>query len=116
MDKIDVLKQVVTDPDYQSKQELFNKSSPQAQSVQEEKAQALNKLAAFKKSAEVLKNIKSRLGKDKSVKTYLVNELNKSGGEIGEFLAQGVTGELGSTQKEIKASTQAVIEQKQAEQ
>ena len=28
MDKIDVLRQVVTDPDYQSKQELFDKSSP----------------------------------------------------------------------------------------
>ena len=48
----------------------------------------MNKLAAFKQSAEVLSKIKSRLGKgDQSMKDYLIHELKKSGSEVGEFLA-----------------------------
>ena len=78
MGKIDVLKQVVTDPDYVGKQQFFNKSSPKPLSVQEQKAQALNKLAAFKKSADVLTQIKSRLGKDEQMKNYLVKELSQT--------------------------------------
>ena len=35
MDKIGVLKQVVTNPNYTSKQELFGKTSPLPQSVNE---------------------------------------------------------------------------------
>ena len=118
MDKIGVLKQVVTNPNYTSKQELFGKSSPQPQSINEQKEQALNKLAAFKKSAEVLSKIKSRLGKgDQSMKDYLIHELKKSGSEVGEFLAQEVNGgkTTGSQKSDIKARSQAFLERKQQE-
>ena len=85
---------------------------------EEQKEQALNKLAAFKKSAEVLSKIKSRLGKgDQSMKDYLIHELKKSGSEVGEFLAQEVKGgkATGSQKSDIKARSQAFLEHKQQE-
>ena len=91
MDEIDVLRQVVTDPDYVGKREIFGNVSPTPMSVQEQKAQAMNKLAAFKKSADILSQIKNRLGKDDSLKAYLVNQLENSGSELGEFYAQEMT-------------------------
>ena len=49
------------------------------------------------------------------MKTYLVSELTKSGSDVGELLEQGVNGELGNTQKDIKAQAEAILKRKQAE-
>ena len=47
----------------------------------------MQKLAAYNKSADILKMIKTRMGNDESLKHYLVNELEKSGSEIAGFMA-----------------------------
>ena len=52
------MKQVVTDPNYVAGKHLVSNREP---SIQEQKAQALDKLAAYNKSSDILKLIKSRL-------------------------------------------------------
>lgn len=97
MNKIDVLKQVVNDPDYVGKKELFDSVSPQKMSVQEQKAQALNKLAAVRRSTDILKTIQSKLGKDDSLKKYLIDSLSRSGSDVGEFYAQEIASSSSKT-------------------
>ena len=65
----------------------------------------------------MLEKIKNRLGKDKSIEAYLVSELTKSGSDVGELLAKGVTGQLAgtTTQKDITGDSLAMLERKQME-
>ena len=74
----DMLKQLLNEPDY-------------ASSVAEQKAQALSRLAAYTKSAEILKLIKGRIGENNDdVRRYMVNELSKTGGDLAEFMASEI--------------------------
>lgn len=62
----------------------------------------MSKLAAFNKSAEILKHVKARLGSDESMKHYMANELAKTGTEFGKFMAK----EMGINSKNV-SETQA---------
>lgn len=84
---INVLKQVVTDPDYAARESFLSKASPKSASVSEQKARALNKLAAYNQSASILKLVKSRLSSDAQLQKYMVDELNKSGTDLGSYMA-----------------------------
>ena len=78
----------MTDPDYAAREEFLGSMSPKPLTkLQEERARALHKLAAYKKSAEILNMIKQRIGSDEKLKGYLVKELSKSGSDIGSFVA-----------------------------
>lgn len=102
--KIDLLKTVVTDPDYQAREKFLNGQSPRSLSLQEEKARALSKLAAYNKSAEIMKQIKNRLGSDESLKHYMANELAKTQTEFGQFMAQEIS-EGSAVEKDIRSSS-----------
>lgn len=79
---------MVTDPDYAAREQFLEGQSPRAITAKEEKARALSKLAAYNKSAEILKHIKTRLGSDETMKHYMANELSKTGTEFGKFMAK----------------------------
>lgn len=81
--------------------------------MQEQKAQALNKIAAFKQSADILRMIRGRLNKDESMKSYLVDELAKTGTDLGAYMAGDLAGKP-STLKELKTNSEAFLEKKQA--
>ena len=46
------------------------------------------------------------------MKAYLVHELNKSGSELGEFIAQEVEGDTKSSGSDLKARSQVFLENK----
>jgi len=51
----------------------------------------MHKLAAFNKSADILKLVKQKMGDDTHLKGYLVKELKASGSDFGSFVADEIT-------------------------
>lgn len=101
-----MLKQVLNNPDYATREELLQSASPKPVSdIQAQKEEALHKLAAYNKSADILKLIKQKMGDDPTLKRYLVQELKKSGSDFGSFVADELqVGNLSS--REIRKRAQ----------
>lgn len=58
--------------------------------------------------------IRGRLNKDESMKSYLVDELSKSGTDIGTYMAGDLSGKKNNL-KELKSNSEAFLEKKRAE-
>lgn len=77
IDNMEVLKQVITKPDYATRQEMLGNAPSKSDLLKAEKEKTLRKKAAYQKSADILKLVKNRLGSDPAMHSYLVNELSK---------------------------------------
>lgn len=51
----------------------------------------MHKLAAFNKSADILKLVKSKIGNDTQLAGYLVKELKGTGSDFASFIANEIT-------------------------
>ena len=71
-------------------------------------------MAAYGKSADILKLIKTRLGSDEGMKRYLANELARSGAEVGDFMSKELMQKGQRTVKEMKASSDKALKDKLA--
>ena len=106
---------MLNNPDFTTREGLLQSASPKPVSdVQAQKEEALHKLAAYNKSADILKLIKQKMGDDPILKRYLVQELKKSGSDFGSFVADELQ-ISGQSSKEIRKKAKKYSESLQAE-
>ena len=72
-------------------------------------------MAAYGKSSDILKIIKTRLGSEESMKGYMANELAKTGSDVGRFMAEELTKPGARTIKDMRASSDQALQQKVAQ-